>query len=75
MIIKTKYYVALFILLLCTGFSTQLFSINNTAFTIRVLLDEPLLETTSWTVESEDGIVAINIDNRTEKKYIKKQYS
>ncbi len=72
MIIKTNDYTILFFISIVALFSREIFSINNTVFTIRVLLDEPLVEGASWIVESEDGIKVIDIDNRTQKKLYKK---
>ena len=72
MIIKTNYYITLFFISIVTLFFNPIFSLNNTAFTIRVLLDEPLAEGMSWKLESEDGIIAIDRDNPTQKKTYKK---
>ena len=72
MIVKTNYYIKLFFILIAILFSPQIFSTDTKTFTIRVLLDEPLAEGACWTVESEDGIKVIDIDNRTQKKLYKK---
>ncbi len=46
---------------------------KNKSFSLRVLLDEPLGENDSYTIESSAGIVLVPSDNPTEKKSTKKK--